>query len=82
LKNRFGKSIDENKENTAADDLDRFLNVLKENADKSGIPPEFIDKLKEDGKLMAFYISCLAYGKYRLEDVYLDIGHTFKESTK
>ena len=40
----------------------------------------FIDKIKEDGKLMAFYISCLAYGKYTLQDIYIDMVHTFKDS--
>jgi hypothetical protein len=74
--------VNENAENKAADNLDRFLSTLKSSENETGIPPSFIEELKDDEKLMAFYISCLAYGKYSLEDIYLDIGHTFNESTK
>ncbi|MFA5696353.1 MAG: hypothetical protein WC917_02805 [Bacilli bacterium] len=80
LKSRFGKPIDEKAESMATEALDKFLSLLKVNEDKTGIPPKFIDNLKEDSKLMAFYISSMAYGKYTLKDIYLDIGHCFKES--
>ena len=79
LKSRFGKPIDENKENDAAESLDGFLNKLKENEQRTGISAAEIDQLKDDQKLMAFYISALAYGKYTLKEIYADILHTFKD---
>lgn len=80
LKSRFGKPVDEEAENIAADAIERFLVVLTENEDKTGIPVSFIEQLKEDSKLMAFYVSCLAYGKYTLQDIFLDISKTFDNS--
>jgi len=77
LKSRFGKPVDESKEDDAADSLDGFLNTLKENEANTKIPPEYIDQLKDDPKLMAFYISSLAYGKYTLKDIYADILQSF-----
>ena len=79
-KGRFGKQVDEESENHAADAVERFLSILKGNQEKTGIPPEYIDELKSDEKLMAFYISCMAYGKYKLQDVYTDIMHTYNQS--
>ncbi len=82
LKSRFGKSVDEDAENMAADAVERFLSILKENEKNTGISSDFIDKLKDDSKLMAFYISCIAYGKYTLQDIYMDIMKTFDNSNE
>lgn len=79
LKSRFGKPIDEGKEDNAAESLDGFLNKLKENEQSTGISSAEIDQLKDDQKLMAFYISSLAYGKYTLKEIYADILHTIKD---
>jgi hypothetical protein len=82
LKHRFGKPINERAEDKAVESLDGFLTILKDNEDRTGIDKAFIDKIKEDDKLMAFYVSCMAYGKYTLKEIYSDIIQTFKESTK
>ena len=37
------------------------------------IPRGYIDQIKRDSQLMAFYISALAYGDYTLSDIYSDI---------
>jgi len=80
LKGRFGKPVNEKAEEKASTELDGFLTMLKDNEDKTGIPPAFIDGLKEDEKLMAFYVSSMAYGKYTLKEIYSDIGKTFNDS--
>lgn len=78
LKGRYGKPIDEGMENNAAEILDGFLNKLKENENQTNIPGSFIGKLRKDQRLMAFYLSSLAYGDYTLNDVYSDILRRFK----
>lgn len=80
LKKRYGKPIDENTEKLATEVLDGFLSLLKTNEAKTGVPASFINKLKEDSQLMAFYISSLAYGGYTMEDIFSDISHSFEES--
>ena len=77
LKGRYGKSIDENAEGMGTEVIDGFLELLKKNEDKTKIPANFINKLKNDSQLMAFYISAMAYGEYSLSDVYSDISQRF-----
>ena len=78
LKGRYGKPINENVENLAAEAVDGFLGLLKTNEDKTNIPGSFISQLKKDQRLMAFYISAMAYGNYSLNDIYSDISRRFK----
>lgn len=82
LKGRYGKPVDENVEGLSAEVVDGFLNLLKTNEDKTKIPSSFINQLKDDERLMAFYISALAYGGYTLEDLYSDISIRFSKSKK
>ncbi len=77
LKGRYGKPIDENLEGLATEAVDGFLNLLKTNEKKTNIPATFISELKRDSKLMAFYISAMAYGNYTLSDIYSDISQRF-----
>lgn len=78
LKSRYGKPVDEGMEGQAAEILDGFLTKLKENESQTDIPGNFIGKLRKDQRLMAFYLSSLAYGDYSLSDVYSDISRRFK----
>lgn len=80
LKSRYGKPVDENMENNAAEILDGFLTKLKENESQTNIPGSFIGKLRRDQRLMAFYLSSLAYGDYFLSDIYTDILKRFNNS--
>ena len=80
LKNRYGKPVDEKAETIATEVLDGLLNLLKKDEEQAGVPAEFIDEIKEDDKLMAFYVSALAYGKYTMEGIHSDIVHSFDNS--
>lgn len=82
LKSRYGKGIDENAEGTATEVLDGFLNRLKGEESQSGIPATFIDQQRNDEKMMAFYISALAYGEYTLGDIKADIAQRFNQTGK
>jgi hypothetical protein len=79
LQGRYGKPIDEKAENMAVEVIDAFLNILKKSESKTGIKANFIDELKRDEQLMAFYISSMAYGNYQLNDIYGDILKRSKE---
>jgi hypothetical protein len=79
LRGRYGKPINENGEKLSVEALDGFLNLMKKNESKTGIPASFISKIKNDSKLMAFYVSSLAYGDYTLNDLYDDIGNRFND---
>jgi len=81
LKGRYGKPIDQKSENMASEVLEGLLNILKKNAGETGVPVDFINDIKEDDKLMAFYISALAYGEYTMEKIFSDIKHSF-DNTK
>ena len=82
LKSRYGKPVDEGVESLATDVLDGFLGLLKSNEMKTGVSGQFLEQLKGDNKLMAFYISALAYGDYTLQDIYSDISRRFHSSKK
>lgn len=73
LGGRYGKPINEELEGLATEAVDGFLGILKTSEGKTGLKSSFIEELKEDDQLMAFYISALAYGNYTLEDIYGDI---------
>ena len=77
LQQRYGKQIDQKTENMATEILDGFLELLKNNEDKTNIPKKYIESLKNNERLMAFYISAIAYGDYTLDDIFLDIKHDF-----
>ena len=79
LKDRYGKPIDEKAENLATEVTDGFLTLMKKNEDQTGIPANFIEQIKKDSKLMAFYISSLAYGNYMMEDIYSDIARRYHD---
>ena len=80
LRSRYGKPVNESLEQLATEAVDGFLGLLKTNEDKTNIPGTFINKLKSDHQLMAFYISSLAYGDYTLGDIYSDIHERFNDS--
>jgi len=80
LRGRYGKPIDENIEGLSAEALDGFLNLLKTNEKKTNISANFLNNLKKDEQLMAFFISALAYGDYTLGDIYADIARRFNKS--
>jgi hypothetical protein len=82
LKQRYGKPIDMNSEGLATEVVDGLIEHLKKQQHKTGITPAFLDGLKKDHHLMAFYISAMAYGKYHLSDVYHDISHRFHAENK
>lgn len=80
LKSRYGKPIDEKKELEAERSVDSLLDSIKKNQDKTQIESKFIDKLKNDHRLMAFYISAVSYGNYSLEEIYSDIQRRYYQS--
>lgn len=82
LKGRYGKPVNEGVEGLATDVLDGFLGLLKTNEHKTNVSAQFVEQLKEDQQLMAFYISALAYGDYTLQDLYSDICRRFYNSKK
>jgi len=82
LKNRYGKPINESLEDMAAEAMDGFLSILKDNESKTDVPSKFISGLMNDQRLMAFYISALAYGDYTLNDIYADIKRRLRNSNK
>ena len=77
LKSRYGKEIDEDNEDKAAQLIERFLDSLASGEEKTKIPKKFINKLKNDKKVVAFYISAMTYGEYTLDDVFADISNRF-----
>lgn len=79
LRSRYGKPIDMNAEGIATEAVDGFLNLLKGKQSETGINAAFLNELKQDTHLMAFYISALAYGGYTLSDIYTDISRQFKQ---
>lgn len=78
LRSRYGKPVNPDGENNATEKLDGFLSVLKQQENDTGIKANFIDSLKRDHHLMAFYISAMTYGGYGMEDVYKDISRRSK----
>lgn len=80
LKKRYGKPIDEQKESTAERTLEGLLNKLSKNESGSDMTSKFVNKLKSDMQLMAFYISSLAYGGYDENDIHADILRRFDRS--
>lgn len=79
LRQRYGKSIDEDLEDLATEAIDNFLTLMVKEDEKTTIPGSFVTGLKRDHQLMAFYISALAYGDYTLNDIYLDIAHRYHD---
>lgn len=77
LKGRYGKEINEDQEGLAIEVVDGFLELLKKNEDKTKITSAFLNKMKNDQKLMAFYVSAMAYGEYTLGDIYSDLKRRF-----
>lgn len=73
LRTRGGKAVNEKGEGMAVEILDGFLNKLKQSSAQTGLKAAFIDKLKQDSKLMAYYVSSLAYDNATLSDIYNDI---------
>jgi hypothetical protein len=82
LKQRYGKPINDGLESLGAEVLEGFLNLMKTNEKKTDIPAIFVEKLKENHKLMAFYISALAYGDYTLGDIYSDVSRRYHHKIK
>lgn len=58
----------------------RNLTILAGLAQPSGqdAPPEYFEKIKENDKLMGFYIGALAYGGYTEPEVYADMIRNYK----
>lgn len=58
----------------------RNLTTLAGLAQPSGqdAPPEYFEKIKENDKLMGFYIGALAYGGYTEPEVYADMIRNYK----
>lgn len=75
LKGRYGKNIDENRELEAERTVDSILNSIPK--DESDIDQGFINKLRKDRQLMAFYISALAYGNFQPNYIHADIIKRF-----
>lgn len=82
LKSRYGKPINQEQEDLAAEVLDGFLKLLSDNTEHTHIPVQYISKLKSDNRLMAYYISALAYGEYTISDIYSDIVHRYHQEHK
>jgi len=80
LRQRYGKPIHQENEDKATRALDHLLKTMKDSEHKSHIPPSYIEKIKRDHRLMAFYVSALAYGEYTLGDIYSDISHKYHHS--
>jgi hypothetical protein len=80
LKKRYGKPINENLEGLSTEAVDGLLGLLKKNESKTKIPAKFINELKNNQQLMAFYISAMAYGDYSLNDLYADIHRRYYNS--
>lgn len=81
LRGRYGKPVDDQLEGLAAEAVDGFLNILKTKESVTGIKPSFINKLRGDNQLMAFYISAMAYGDYTLNDIYAEIERKSKQDS-
>lgn len=82
LKGRYGKPINDEQEVTAERAVDALLNELSENKSGSAITSKFINKLRDDQQLMAFYISAMAYGGYSIDDIKAEIIKSFHQSKK
>lgn len=82
LKSRYGKPINSHGEALATEAIDGFLNLLKSKESSTGISSNFINQLRQDHHLMAFYISAMAYGGYSLSDIYSDISRRFHSENK
>jgi hypothetical protein len=82
LAERYGRPIDENLEEEAMSRLEELFNKMKSQSSQLSFPPNYIDKLMRDHKLLAFYINAIAYGDYEETDVFLDILRRVKEIKK
>ena len=80
LRRRYGKPVDEKKEASAERDVDNLLNKLSKNENGSSMTAKFINKLRDDHQLMAFYISAIAYGNYSIDDIKTEIMRHFHQS--
>jgi hypothetical protein len=82
LKGRYGKPINEDEETSAERTVDSLLSKLSQNESGSDMTARFINGLKKDNQLMAFYIAAVAYGGYDENDIHADILRRFKQSKK
>lgn len=71
LQNAYGQAKSEESTLVGIRAFDSFMSFLQ-NPD-SGIDNTFLNKVKNDKNLTAFYINALAYGGYSPDDVYKDI---------
>ena len=79
LKQRYGKPINEDAEETATNELDSLFQALKNKPGGASISIQELSKMQNDSKLMAHYISAMAYGGYTIDDVYNDMAGKAKK---
>ena len=72
LRTRYGKPSNAKAESDSANKVEALLDKLKK-SEQVGVSADFVDKIKKEPHLMAFYISALAYGGYHIHDVFTDI---------
>lgn len=80
LRGRYGKPVNEDGEVQAERELDNLLNKMSRNESGSAITAKFINKLKKDNQLMAFFIGAMAYGGYSIDDIKTEIIRNFHQS--
>lgn len=77
LRNRYGKAVDVKAEEQAARTLEHVFKTMKER-DSKEIPPSEIEKIKGDGRRVAFLLNAIAYGKYSGRSVRDHLLATYK----
>jgi hypothetical protein len=80
LRSRYGKPVNEEAETKAEQEVDNLLNELSRNENGSDMTAKFINGLRKDHQLMAFYISAIAYGSYSIDDIKKEIIRHFHQS--
>ena len=80
LRSRYGKPVNEEAETKAEREVDNLLNELSRNENGSDMTAKFINGLRKDHQLMAFYISAICYGNYSIDDIKKEIIRHFHQS--
>lgn len=71
LQTRYGQPINSQLEQDGLLLVDGFFNTMQKTG--SGVDSNFLNTLKGDKSVVAFYLNALTYGGYSLSDIYRDI---------
>lgn len=73
IKYTYGKSVTPDENAKAAQTIDGWMGLLKQNLATSGLSQKTIDDTLNDKVTLAAYISAIAYGGYTPMDIYMDM---------